>query len=74
MHPIKSLGVAGLVTIRHHGLRLLTLNNEAVGLMTDKVNLPHLEGIVYVGLRSLLAAKKTPGDDRRHEDIRGRLS
>ena len=58
MHPIKSLGVAGLVTIRHHGLRLLTLNNEAVGLMTDKVNLPHLEGIVYVGLRSLLAAKK----------------
>ena len=36
---IKSLGVAGLVTIRHHGLRLLTLNNEAVGLVMHQARL-----------------------------------
>ena len=38
--PIKSLGVAGLaITIRHHGLRLLTLNNEAVGLVMHQARL-----------------------------------
>ena len=37
--PTKSLGVVGLVTIRRHGLRLLTLNNEAVGLVMHQARL-----------------------------------